>query len=247
MGAFGESFADCRSRFGELISVAGATAYQPADGTNVADYLVSSGPLSSDVHLLYGMAVEGQFSHQVRFEPRQAGGTIGLSGVLESCLHLSGAQAIGVVIVAEAASLVGAALRRSPATPLDGEGFFDHPGIRTRLTFTSERAHPRSLAIAAGVIVAEAAARANPQLRPLGVSGHVGHVHAAAFPFRPVRRGRIELAETVMSLFGSEQLLGVLHLLHDDRGDSGAGESEFNRGACWMAPLTMAATPAREA
>ena len=39
VGAFGDSFEDCRPRFGELISVSGGTAYQPADGTNVADYL----------------------------------------------------------------------------------------------------------------------------------------------------------------------------------------------------------------
>ncbi|HUR21954.1 MAG TPA: STAS domain-containing protein, partial [Vicinamibacterales bacterium] len=39
LGAFGEGFDDCRSRFGEMLSVAGATGYQPADGTNVPDYL----------------------------------------------------------------------------------------------------------------------------------------------------------------------------------------------------------------
>jgi hypothetical protein len=41
----------------------------------------------------------------------------------------------------------------------------------------------------------------------------------------------------VTSLFEHEQLLGVLHLLHDDRGSAGAGESEFIRGACWAAPI----------
>ena len=240
VGAFGGSFDDCRARFGELLSVAGATAYQPADGTNVADYLVSSGPLSSDVHVLYGLAAEGGFSHLMRFEPLQPGGTVGLSGLIASCLHVAHAPAIGLVIVAEAESLVGAALRRSPAVPIDGEAFFDHPGIRTRLTFTSERAHHRTLVVAAGVVAATPGPHAGPQLRPIGVPGHVGHVHAASFPFRPVRKGRISLQETVASLFESEQVLGVLHLLHDDRGDAGSGESAFNRGACWVAPLAAA-------
>ena len=66
-------------------------------------------------------------------------------------------------------------------------------------------------------------------------------MHGAAFPFRPVRKGRIDLRETVTSLFEADQLLGVLHLLHDDRGVTGAGESEFNRGACWVGPLDTAA------
>ena len=247
VGAFGEGFDDCRPRFGELISVAGATAYQPADGTNVADYLVSSGPLSSDVHLLYGLAAEGHFSHLVRFEPRQAGGTLGLSSLVAGCLEIAGAAAIGLVIVAEAASLVGAALRRSPALPIDGEAFFDHPGIRTRLTFTAERAHHRTLALAAGIVSPAQGPFAGAQVRPVGVAGHVGHLHAASFPFRPVRKGHIDLHETVASLFESEQVLGVLHLLYDDRDDAGAGESEFNRGACWIAPLSAAPPQATEA
>ena len=29
----------------------------------------------------------------------------------------------------------------------------------------------------------------------------------------------------------------MLHLLHDDRGAAGAGESEFVRGACWIGPI----------
>jgi hypothetical protein len=71
-------------------------------------------------------------------------------------------------------------------------------------------------------------------LRPLG-PGCVGHLHAAAFPFRAIKKGRIDLADTVSSLFESDQPLGVLHLLHDDREAAGAGESEFVRGACWLA------------
>ncbi|MCX6550660.1 MAG: STAS domain-containing protein [Acidobacteria bacterium] len=240
VGAFGTSFADCRSRFGELISVEGATAYQPADGTNVPDYLVSAGALSPDVHLLYGLSCEGRFSRLVRFEPLTPGGTIGLASVLESCLHVAAAPALGVVIVAEAAGLVGATLRQSPASPHGEADFFDHPGLRRRLTFTAERAFPRSLVLAAGIVAIGKAAQRIPQLRPIGVDGCAGHLHAAAFPFRPVRKGRIDLRDTVASLFEGEQLLGVLHLLHDDRGATGAGESEFNRGACWIGPIDPA-------
>jgi hypothetical protein len=74
------------------------------------------------------------------------------------------------------------------------------------------------------------------QLRPMG-PGCAGHLHAAAFRFRPIRKGAIDLSETVSGLFEPDQLLGVLHLLHDDRGIGGAGESEFVRGACWVGPI----------
>ena len=227
--------------------MAGATAYQPGDGTNVADYLVTSGGLGADVRVLYGLACEGPFSQLVRFEASQTEGTVGLSRVVDGCFELSGANALGVVVVAEAAGLVGATLRRSPTEPIADAGFFAHPGIRTRLSFTTERAFPRSAVLAAGIVTRDRLdGPVNDQLRPIGPAWS-GHVHAAAFRFRPIRKGRIDLAETVNGLFESEQLLGLLHLLHDDRAIAGTGESEFVRGACWIGPLVSesAATAAR--
>jgi hypothetical protein len=41
----------------------------------------------------------------------------------------------------------------------------------------------------------------------------------------------------VRTLFEGGGLQGVLHLLRDDREIAGAGESEFLRGACWVAPI----------
>jgi anti-anti-sigma factor len=240
VGAFGDSFADCRARFGEMVSVAGATGYQPADGTNVADYLMAKDALPNDVRLLYGLACTGEFTRHAHFECQPAGGAVGMVSLLEGIQAVVDAPAVGFVMVSETAGLVGAALRRSPAQPLgsgEDDGFFAHPGVRGRLAFTAERAFLRSTTVTVGVVMkAEAATRA-ACVRPIGKGGLVGHVHAAAFPFRPLRKGEISLKDTVTSLFESEQLLGVLHLLHDDRGPAGAGESEFIRGACWAGPI----------
>lgn len=241
LGAFGEGFSDCRARFGEMLSVAGATGYQPADGTNVPDYLLATGALPDDVRVLYGLAVEGDFSTLVRFESQQPGSAVGMLSLLEGIVDIVGTEAVGFVMVSEAAGLVGAALRRSPAQPLPDGDFFAHPGVRGRLTFTAERAFPRSMTVSAGVLVRGQAAAGTPCVRPLGNGGLAGHVHAAAFPFRPLRKGDIELKDTVTALFEHEPLLGVLHLLHDDRGPAGAGESEFIRGACWAGPVVIGA------
>jgi anti-anti-sigma factor len=238
LGAFGEGFEDCRARFGEMLSVTGATGYQPADGTNVPDYLLASGALPDDVRMLYGLECEGEFAKLIRFESVQPGGAIGMLTLLDGVVSIVGADAVGFVMVGEATGLVGAALRRSPAAPLEDREFFAHPGIRSRLTFTAERAFLRSMTVAAGVLVNGPSATEAPCVRPIGTNGLAGHVHAAAFPFRPLRKGDIELKDTVTSLFEHEQLLGVLHLLHDDRGPAGAGESEFVRGACWAGAIS---------
>jgi hypothetical protein len=63
-----------------------------------------------------------------------------------------------------------------------------------------------------------------------------GHLHAAAFSYRPVPKGNIELKQSVGALFEGQTLEGILHLLSDDRSEAGR-ESELVRGACWIAPV----------
>jgi anti-anti-sigma factor len=231
IGAIGEGFSDCRDRFGEFVAVGHAAAYQPADGTNVPDYLVGSGDHASELQILYCLAGDGCFARLVRFDAGSSG-AITLGDLATSCLEMSGADTAAVVIVGEAAALVGAALRKSPAQPGEPD-LFAFPAVRSRLTFTTERAFARSLTLAVGIV----SRRQQPQLRPLGQSPDLfGHFHAAAFSFGPLKRGRIDLKETVANLFETESLLGVLHLLNDTREVVGIGQSEFIRGACWAAP-----------
>ena len=233
IGAIGEGFADCRDRFGEFVAIGHAAAYQPADGTNVPDYLVGSGSHASKLQVLYCLAGDGSFARLVRFDAGSSR-AITLGDLATSSLEMSGADTAAVVIVGEAAALVGAALRQSPANP-GAPDLFAFPAVRSRLTFTTERAFARSLTLAVGIV----SRRRQPQLRPLGKSPDLfGHFHGAAFSFGPLKRGRIDLKETVANLFEAESLLGVLHLLNDTRDVVGIGESEFIRGACWAAPAS---------
>ena len=231
IGAIGEGFADCRDRFGEFVAIGQAAAYQPADGTNVPDYLVGSGGHASTLQALYCLAGEGSFARLVRFDAGSSR-AITLGDLAASCLEMSGTESAAVVVVGEAAALVGAALRQSPAHA-GAADLFAFPNVRSRLTFTTERAFARSLTLAVGIV----SRSLQPQLRPLGKSPDLfGHFHAAAFSFGPMKRGRIDLKDTISNLFETESLLGVLHLLNDTREVVGIGESEFIRGACWTAP-----------
>ena len=156
--------------------------------------------------------------------------------VAETALEIANADSACVVIVAESAGLVGASLRKPPVNGGAGATLFSHPGIRSWLSFTTERAHSRALAVAVGVVSKAPEAALSNLLRPLGRSV-VGHIHAAPFSYRPLQRGLIDLRKTVRSLFEGETLLGLMHLIGDDRESTGASESEFARGACWVAPL----------
>jgi hypothetical protein len=234
IGAIGEGFGECRQRFGELVAVGGAAAYLPADGTGVPDYLMGSGQLMPKLQVLCELAGDGAFARLARFDASASAGSIGLAELARCGLEIAGSDAAGLVIVGEASGLVGAALRRSPAEAGDAPDLFAFPGIRSRLSFTAEPAFARSLTLAVGVV----ARTASPELRPLsGPADPFGHFHAAAFSFGPLRRGRIDLKDTVVQLFETEKLLGVLHLLNDSREMVGIGQSRFIRGACWIGSI----------
>ncbi|HEV8715985.1 MAG TPA: STAS domain-containing protein [Candidatus Binatia bacterium] len=243
LGAFGHSFTDCRNRFGEFLAVAGAATYLPTDGTNVPDYLVATGTLVPAVEVLYCLACDGQFSHLVRFETKKEAPAVSLSELVETCLGIAGTDVAGMVIVAESAGLMGAALRRSPALQAEATTPFTHPQIREWLSFTAERAYSRSLTLAVGVATRADHQALAPLVRPLGKGPWpAGHFHAAAFSYRPLQKGALDVKTTVTTLFEAETLQGVLHLLNDDREIAGAGQSEFVRGACWIGPITEVVT-----
>lgn len=238
LGALGDSFEECRARFGEFIAVAGTVAYFPTDGTNVPDYLVAAGASYPDVQVCYGLTCEGQFSKLARFEANNEAGAVTLTQLVESALEIAGAEQTGLVIVAESAGLIGAVLRRPPTVEGAENAPFKFPQIREWLSFTAEPAYTRSLALVTGVVARGGEGALAPVLRPLTSATPIaGHFHAAAFSYGPLQKGKIELTKTVKSLFENQTLQGVLHLLSDDRAFAGAGQSQFVRGACWIAPL----------
>jgi anti-anti-sigma factor len=241
LGAFGERFEDCATRFGELLAVAGAVALLPANGASVPDYQMARNEFVPKAQMLYGVKWTGPFARLLRFDIDNEDQHLSLTGLVDQALSLAETDAAAFVMLAETSGLVGAALRKPPTvSPASATSRFHHPEIRDWLHFTPERAFAHALAVVVGV--AGRGPRASPSLapflRPMSVSrGLHGHFHAAVFPFRPFKKRRIEISETVPALFDTGAMLGLLHLIHDERPISGAGDSEFLRGACWMGPL----------
>ena len=255
LGALGQSFEECRCRFGEFIAVAGAVAYLPTDGTNVPDYLIAAESALPDVQVCYGVACHaasmGGFSKLLRFETKKDTGPVTLAHVVESCLDIAKSTRAGIVIVAETAGLIGAALRRSPTQQIHKQSPLQFPQVREWLSFSAEPAHTRSVALIAGIALREHCEALGPVLRPLdgstanGTTPIASHFHAAAFSYRPLQKGAIDLNRTVRKLFEEQTLESVLHLLNDNRPIVGAGQSEFIRGACWIGTIQQVTAEAK--
>ena len=244
LGALGEHFQDCKGRFGEFIAAGATVAYLPTDGTNVPDFLVGGGALLPEIQVCYAITCQGPksqpFRSLIRFDTKKVGEPIALSRLLQTCLDVSNTQQAGVVIIAESAGLIGAALRRSPVNGSSTADAFAFPQIRDWLSFTAEPAHSKSVALIAGVAIRGSAGVLASMVRPLASSSSgrlSGHFHAATFTYRPVQKGEIHLTSSIRALFKQQTLEGVLHLLSDSRMISGGGESELIRGACWVGPI----------
>jgi anti-anti-sigma factor len=234
LGAFGENFENGQDRFGEFLAAAGAAACQPTDGNNVADYMTSSGSFVPKLATLYSVICDGSYSKLVRFDG--GAGPVPFSSVAGACLEAAGATTAGIVMLAESAGLMAASLKRSP---VNGSGLFRFPEIRRWLNFSPERCHTRALVAIAGVASIQPPEELGPFVRPLAKRTRaLGHFHAAAFGYRPLQKGRLDLRNAVRGVFEAGGLLGVLHLLGDDR-EIGE-ESEFLRGACWVGPIRRA-------
>jgi hypothetical protein len=251
--------------FGEFLAAAGAAVAQPATGANKPDYVLQQEALTPTVSVGYGMLGLGGFCRLLRFDSGPQQPSLPLSSVIKAGLQATGSDAAGLVLVAETASLIGASLQRMPDqqhSPNEGHDIFEFPEIRNWLSLTAEAAFANSTCLIVGFAawgprlegqgLGEGAAvpfekipppSQRPDLRllrPLVRSGELyGHFHAAALPYCPLRKGQLELAETIQRLFECERVLGLLHLLNDWRELSGAGESRLLRGACWCAPLTF--------
>jgi len=238
LGAFGSSFADCAGRFGEFLAVCGAATYLPADGTNVPDYMLAAGNFIPQIEVLYGILYAGDFQRVVHFERKDAGSDAKLSEIVEGCLEIAEAEALGIVMIAESAGLIGTALRRSPALRDSETALFAFPQVRDWLSFAAEPVYTHALTLVVGIAARKAPALLVPLLRPLGQSALAGHFHAAAFSYRPVKTRELDLQATTANLFESEAPRALLHLLHDNREITGAGESQFARGTCWMGPIS---------
>jgi len=241
LGGFGDVQSGGAQTVGEFLAVGGAVVCLPADGSNNADYMLKEGSLTPTLNVAYGAVATGKFRHLLRFDKGPQQKSLPMSSILKACLQASAGRPTGVVMVAETASLTGVCLRRLPDASGSSDGFnlFAFPAVREWLSFTTEPAFPNTTSLIVG-FVAGNQGEALRLSKPLVPSGELnGHFHAAAVPYQPLRKGRIDLNSTISPLFESGQILGLLHLLNDWREISGAGESRFLRGACWLAPLQV--------
>jgi stage II sporulation protein AA (anti-sigma F factor antagonist) len=243
LGALGTTPNDCLPRFGEFFAAGGVAAYLPTDGALVSDYQVGTREHPPRGLLVHGLVCTGSSSHLGRFRTQPDRDRVPLSELAEVVLETAGTEAVGVVIAAETASLVGTALKQPAGLP--GRPSFNYaPSLEEILAFSPEPGFARMTTVVTGVVARAPVPPLAEFLRPLGgTQGLHGHFHAVVFPHYPLPQRTVGFQSLVLRMFGSLKVRTILHLLADDRGAQGAGESSFLRGLCWLSPITSIIGP----
>jgi anti-anti-sigma factor len=238
VGALAATREQAAPRLGEIVAAAGAVAHLPTKGSQVPDFDVGLGGRAPKVQLVSGLVCSGAFAVLKRFSSPSETEAIPLSELARVALEGVSRETVGVVMVAETTGLVGAWLRRSPGNVLFSMQL-DIQGVRDWLGTTPQPVHQGTTVLVAGVVSRNPDPILAPQLRPVAPGSDLfGHFHAVAFAYRPVPQRTVVLRSLVTRLFTQQRVRGVLHLLGDDRGAVGAGESGFRRGLCWTGPIT---------
>jgi hypothetical protein len=227
---------------GEMLAACGAVFHRGPQPFTAVDYSLGEGSHVPAVHLASGLIWEGLPRGRAGFEAADDEPAVRFDELAATLLERTQAECLAVVVVAEVHGIVGVELIR----PLSEAQADDHPrtgnpaSTARWLSFSREPVHARHTALIVGVVT-----RGHPVeplagfVRPLGPDGPAGHAHAAIFPLRPLKRGAVDLSATVADLAASEPV-AVMHLLGDPQPVLGSGQSDFVRGCCWFAPLTVA-------
>ncbi len=246
LGALSTGPHGSRDLMGEVFAVCGAVAQSPREYGLLPDFSMAREEYVPAVEFMYGLRLCGDYSYVVRFSRSPSEGPLTLSRIVNLAAGVKGLQAAAVVVLGECAGVVGTQLTQSPVqtgaqTEPQAVDRFEFPSIRDWLSFGGEQIHAPSMVLAGGILVSASQVKTDCSfasfLRPMSEGDRLGHFHAAVFPFRPLKRTAIDLFESVTDLFNSESLKDVVHLLWDSRSDFGAGETEFNSCAVWVAPL----------
>lgn len=232
LGAIGQDFDDCKSRYGEYIGLGDIVAYLPSDNSRLPDYAVQSGRFIPSIESLFTILVEGTFTEEIVFESMESEHSIQLNHIISKISEITGHKSFAMMMIAESQGLIGMSLRRSPV----GSGpMLEFPDIRDNIYYTTEPAHPRMLTVSFGYFDSQPDEEMQKVLRPISPESEIhGHVHTAVLPYKPLRKDESSYEKILKSLFGSSVIQDILHLLNDSREINGLGDSLFKNGICWI-------------
>ncbi|GAB4254407.1 MAG: hypothetical protein OHK005_21230 [Candidatus Methylacidiphilales bacterium] len=217
---------------GEFLHAGSTFFFLPPDGGGSPDFIQTPPDRTTNIQSPCGGCLEGKPPRTFRFSKKAESGSVPWTEIVETVGAQLRADRFGLTAFAETSAVVGAALTTPPERL--GPDWLEFPGIRDTLSFTTEPAFTRNLALMVAWVERSTPTRLTHEfLRPLapGSSWWI-HAHAVIFPYRPLPKDLTEPAPFLTDLLEEDSPEAILHLLTDPR-DDGVGETRLNRGVVW--------------
>ena len=218
LAALGDRFEDYSRLFGEAMVIHHNFFYYPAVRHPSADFLLDAhANRDATYKFLHGFGVNGCNRYTLSFQTEN--GTTDLAALISSFLTLSGADLIGVTLLAESKGIWGMNMKKPPVFSGNqpaGESIFESRLFPEWFDFPVEPAHTGAIVAATGI-----AAR-NPRKLPKAFGNlfsgeHPFHLHGGIFDKAPVKNDPRDFESELGRVFNELNVYKIQHLLGQSR------------------------------
>jgi anti-anti-sigma factor len=221
-GTVGDDYEEYKGLFGESLVANGNFFYYPAVKHPSVDFVINAqrNP-AAEYRFLHGFGFNGPYLYTASFDCRQE--PTGLDSLMSTLLTISGASAIGVVMVAESKGLWAMHLKKVPLIeqrPENGKPIFDPANFAEWVDFPVEPAWMNHVVVAVGIAVKDRRL-VKPDMAALIAEGDNCHIHGCIFDGSPLSKDTARFDEEVLRVFNELACLKVGHLMGGSRFGSG--------------------------
>lgn len=222
LGTLGERYEEYRDLFGEAVVINRNLFYYPAVARSAVDFLLYSGAGSTmGFKFFHGFKFSGAYRYVVSFEGTE--GLVELSRLVPALFHISQANLLGVVLLAESKGLWGMHLKKVPIQanqPPGGKSIFDADQFSEWMNFPVEPTSVNHVVAAAGIAVRDKAA-VSAELGGLIGKDSTFHFHGAVFAKEPLSKRTEQFEAELNRVLTELEVFKVQHLLGQTRLSSG--------------------------
>lgn len=229
LAALGESYDEYKHYFGEALILNRSFFYYPAVKHPAVDFMLCTGEQPNlQYNFLHGFGFTGPFQCVLSFEGTD--GLVPLQGLVNALFGISGADVIGIVLLAESKGFWGMNLKKVPIRenrPQNGKDIFDAENFTSWMNFPVEPAHSNHIIAAAGIAVKEGGA-VPPAVQNLVAGESNFHLHAGVFEKQPLNRNIDSFDKELMRIITECEVYRIQHVL---------GKTKFSNGMIGLIEL----------
>jgi anti-anti-sigma factor len=228
LAALGDNYEEYKELFGESLVINNTFFFYPAVKHPSVDFLINAHQNRDATYkFLHGFGFTGDYRYLLSFQGKET--PLGLPALIRSFFAVSGANVLGLCIIAESKGIWGMHIKKVPShenRPANGKSIFDHETFSEWIDFPVEPAFVNNIIVAAGIAVRDQASLGpKASLIP---EGNSFHIHGAIFDKAPLGSDIDAFDKELLRIFNEREVHRIQHIL---------GQSRFSGGMAGLVEI----------